>query len=443
MLFARLASNSCRGIYGLKPSVTNAWAGIAPSMGAGNNSMSYDASGNIYVLDNVPSIGYSIYKFDIGGNFIYEKQVSLGISITTSSCQVVDGYVYVSGVYGNLGSRAIVVTKHNISDGTIVWSKRLTSIVSYDANASDMVYDTTNNRIYCIASQSNVLYVHTLDSNGSIFANIATISGSSISEALCLNGALYLKQGTSILKVNIGINGLVSSISPFSFTLGVVGGSSRSVDRLGPMIFSPYQGYGSTDALVIGYTAFNSTLSRYELAIAGFDLSSTITTLGTRVYTGYSGNGTTTAIYYPQGITWDGSSIYMTTNQSLSPSTYRMNTLKIDSATTALSSGNRLSSATSTGGLSGQGLKVLNDNLTMGSNNNLWALPKDGTVPGTGSYTIGGVTYTYIVSTLTGTATPTMTKTTSTRTTGSTSGSSSNLSLTVTDGTGTYTRTGL
>lgn len=435
MLYARSASNSCRGIYASTVTSTGSWAGYP-----GDNQLAYDDANNIYYVAGVSGVGYTLSKFSSSGALTYVKQAAFGSSISLSANPIVaGGYIYVGGIYGSVGSRSILISKHNISDGSVVWSKRIVPPQSPDDNDLDIAYDYLNDRIYCVTKYAGTssAYIHTLDTNGSIFANVATIpSITATNYVLCdFIGNLYFASSTTIFKISIGSNGLVSSISPFSFTL-----SGYTLSSLGVMSIG---NYGTTsDALVIGYQAYDAANTRYVPGIVGFDVSSTPTQIGTRLYTGYNGNGTTTPTYTPQGLTWDGSSWYMTLYSPALGTNAKRTTLKIQQSDRVLVIGNRLTSS-STEGLSGYTPKSIDNNLVVGGQAVIWALPTNGSIPGTGIYSINGVSYTYTVSTLNGTATPTVTKTTSTKTPGSGSASLSSITVTVTDGTSSYTRVGL
>lgn len=438
MLYARSASISSRGLSSSAVSISSAWAGLMPAGYATLESrIAYDNSNNMYIVNLVIGTGYVIYKIDSNGNLIYQKQLTFN---GTAGVEIVvnDSYMYLACIYGNLGTRNVMVSKLNTSDGSIVWSKTITPPVSIDSNSCDCAYDVTNDRLYVVASQLSTLYIFTLDPNGSVYTNLSIISNitAGASDVLANNGYLYIRSRTEFMKISIGTNGIISSMNAFSFT--VTGYSVSSVNTMNFMT------YGTTsNALALGYIAFNSNTNLYYTGIAGFDVSSSVTQLGSRLYTGYNGNLTTTPAYNPTGITSDGTAIYMNCNSNMSPSTYRLTTLKINPVDRTLIFGKRLSSTTNGSGLYGYDPSAQTDNLISASGSYIWALPKNGSIPGTGTYNVGGITYTYTTSTLSGTATPAMTKTTLSRTTSSGTTVSSSLSLSTTDRSDTYTRTGL
>jgi hypothetical protein len=142
----------------------------------------------------------------------------------------------------------------------------------------------------------------------------------------------------------------------------------------------------------------------------------------------------------PRGLTTDASSVYVTTN-SATAGANAIRLVKVNVNTFDGVAPTNLNSLTT---ITPSYLNLSASNLVFGYSNNLWALPSNLTIPGTGAYNIGGVNYVY--TTVTPPAqevdVPT-TRTTVSITTGTVTSAVTTLSPTVSTRIDTYTRTGL
>jgi hypothetical protein len=414
MLFARSASNSCRGIYATAIPTTGAWAGyFNTSVGT---AMAYDSNNNSYSIFATSSTFIGVAKVDSNGNFIYEKQFSIGTSVSVQNAVVNGAFLYISAVYGATGSKVGAIVKFNISDGTIVWTKSMTA--SQSLTTLSLAYDSVNSRIYLVDNRSSRFNIRTLDDNGTSFANGATISGAGtfISNVESYNGYLYLFSGSNIHRVLIGSNGLISSSNSFSY-----------VPSFNTISFPRW--FISGNYIWQAYSHNSSTL-----ALMKIDPSSLIVSVSK-----FLGNaGSSNPI--PRGLTTDASSVYVTTNSS----TAGVNAIRLVKVDINNFDGIATTNLNSVTSITPTYLNLSASNLVFGYNNNLWALPSNLTIPGTGAYNVGGVNYVYT------SVTPpaqevdvATTRTTVSITTGTVTSAVTTLSPTVSTRIDTYTRTGL
>jgi hypothetical protein len=418
MLFARSASNSCRGIYATAIPTTGAWAGyFNTSVGT---AMAYDSNNNSYSIFATSSTFIGVAKVDSNGNFIYEKQFSIGTNVSVQNAVVNGAFLYISAVYGATGSRVGAIVKFNTSDGTIVWTKSMTA--SQSLTTLSLAYDSVNSRIYLVDNRSSRFNIRTLDDNGTSFANGATISGAgtSIGSVESYNGYLYLFSSSTIHRVLIGSNGLISSSNSFSYAPTTGTGSFPRWFISGSYIWQAY--------------AYTPPGGSPILALRKIDPSSLIVSVSK-----FLGNaGSSNPI--PRGLTTDASSVYVTTNSS----TAGANAIRLVKVNVNTFDGVATTNLNSLTTITPSYLNLSASNLVFGYSNNLWALPSNLTIPGTGAYNIGGVNYVYT------TVTPPaqevdvpITRTTVSITTGSVTSAVTNLSPTVSTRIDTYTRTGL
>jgi hypothetical protein len=184
------------------------------------------------------------------------------------------------------------IVKFNISDGTIVWTKSMTA--SQSLTTLSLAYDSVNSRIYLVDNRSSRFNIRTLDDNGTSFANGATISGAgtTIGSVDSYNGYLYLFSGSTIHRILIGSNGLISSSNSFSYV--------PSFDTI-----SFPRWFVSGNYIWQAYSHNSSTL-----ALMKIDPSSLIVSVSK--FLGNAGSSNPV----PRGLTTDASSVYVTTNSA-------------------------------------------------------------------------------------------------------------------------------